>query len=452
MGTLRLAGALAALALLFFVMPHGGLAAPAALPDGTPDAIHKIQHVVIIVQENHSFDSYFGTYPGADGIPGLAGNPGAVPCLPTGAPSGPACVKPYHETRVVNQGGPHRAINATKDINGGAMDGYVTQARRALDTSASSVMGYRNRHDIPNYWTYAKKFVLQDRMFEPDASWSEPAHLALVSGWSATCSAHGDPSSCTPNIDGEIFGATDGGYVDYPWTDLTWLLARNNVSWGYYVKGGYQPDCANNGVYCNPVPQSSTIPSIWNPLPQFDTVIADGQLGNVQPLPRFIEAAKRGKLPAVSWVVPAQDVSEHPPASLSAGQNFVTRLINTVMEGRDWKSTAIFLAWDDWGGFYDHVNPPVVDGLGYGIRVPGLVISAYSRAGYVDHQTLSFDAYLKFIEDDFLGGQRLDPATDGRPDPRVGVREDVPILGNLVDDFDFNQAPRPPVILPLHGH
>ena len=120
------------------------------------------------------------------------------------------------------------------------------------------------------------------------------------------------------------------------------------------------------------------------------------------------------------------------------------------MQGPDWPSTAIFLAWDDWGGFYDHVAPPKVDRNGYGLRVPGLVITPYARQGYVDHQVLSFDAYAKFIEDDFLGGSRLDPKTDGRPDPRSSVRENAPILGNLVRDFDFNQKPRPPVLLPLH--
>jgi phospholipase C len=120
------------------------------------------------------------------------------------------------------------------------------------------------------------------------------------------------------------------------------------------------------------------------------------------------------------------------------------------MKGPDWKNTAIFLAWDDWGGFYDHVKPPVVDANGYGLRVPGLVISPYARKGYVDHQILSFDAYLKFIEDDFLHGQRLNPRTDGRPDPRPDVRENAKILGDLERDFDFAQKPRRPLLLPLH--
>jgi phospholipase C len=120
------------------------------------------------------------------------------------------------------------------------------------------------------------------------------------------------------------------------------------------------------------------------------------------------------------------------------------------MQGPEWSSTAIFLAWDDWGGFYDHVVPPKVDQNGYGLRVPGLVISPYAKKGYIDHQTLSFDAYLKFIEDDFLGGRRIDPKTDGRPDPRPDVRENASQLGDLTSDFDFSQQPRRPFLLPVH--
>src|SRR5205807_7582070 len=108
-----------------------------------------------------------------------------------------------------------------------------------------------------------------------------------------------------------------------------------------------------------------------------------------------------------------------------------------------------FLAWDDFGGFYDHVKPPAVDAQGYGFRVPGLVISPYARNGFVDHQILSFDAYLKFIEDDFLHGRRIDPRTDGRPDPRPDVRENARGLGNLERDFDFRRRPSAPLLLPL---
>jgi phospholipase C len=233
----------------------------------------------------------------------------------------------------------------------------------------------------------------------------------------------------------------------YDWTDLTYVLHNYGVSWGYYLDGGTVPDCADGAMACPARPQSAVLPGFWNPLPMFDTVQQDGQLANIQDVSHFRNQAKAGTLPAVSWVIPNDADSEHPNASLSDGQAYVTTLINGVMSGPDWNSTAIFLAWDDWGGFYDHVVPPTVDALGYGLRVPGLVISPYSRKGYIDHQTLSFDAYLKFIEDDFLGGQRLDPSTDGRPDPRPDVRETAPQLGSLQRDFNFDQSPRPPRLL-----
>jgi phospholipase C len=176
----------------------------------------------------------------------------------------------------------------------------------------------------------------------------------------------------------------------------------------------------------------------------------DNQLRDIAPLTEFLGALADNKLPAVSWVVPADKDSDHPPSLITNGQAYVTGLINSIMRSRAWDSTAIFLCWDDWGGFYDHVKPPVVDGQGYGLRVPALVISPYAKKGYIDHQILSQDAYLKFIEDDFLGGARIDPRTDGRPDPRPDVRENAPILGNLANDFDFHQQPLPPLILPLH--
>ncbi|HMC42168.1 MAG TPA: alkaline phosphatase family protein, partial [Acidimicrobiales bacterium] len=266
-----------------------------------------------------------------------------------------------------------------------------------------------------------------------------------------------DPQSCQNALQNPgnppdfLRGAGGRTPPDYAWTDLTYLLHKAGVSWGYYVVNGTEPDCENDSaVTCTQKPQSSRTLGIWNPLPYFDTVKTDGQLGNIQPVQNFVDAAKAGTLPAVSWVVPSGPVSEHPPGLVSAGQAHVTSLVNAVMSGPDWASTAIFLSWDDWGGFYDHVAPPAVDQNGYGLRVPGIVISPYARKDLIDHQTLSFDAYVKFIEDDFLGGARIDPRTDGRPDPRPDVREVAPQLGNLLADFDFSQAPRPPLLLPTH--
>jgi phospholipase C len=431
--------------------------------------IHKIRHVVIIMQENRSFDSYFGTYPGADGIPGLAGNPGTVPCIPD--PTRGGCVQPYHDRQDRSLGGPHSFAAAEADIDGGKMDGFVGEQERGMVGCAQTfnpecgngagqpdVMGYHDGSDIPNYWAYAHDFVLQDHMFESDLSWSLPSHLYMVSEWSARCAVQGDPMSCRSAVNNPQFppdfahqvGIPNPADPNYAWTDLTYLLHRFGVSWAYYVFKGTEPDCENDAAMsCAPVQQSAKTPGIWNPLPYFTDVQQDGQLSNIQSLSDFFAAAKAGSLPAVSWITPNGRVSEHPPGLITAGQTYVTGLINAIMESPDWSSTAIFLAWDDWGGFYDHVAPPRVDAQGYGLRVPGIVISPYARRGYIDHQTLSFDAYLKFIEDDFMGGARLDPRTDGRPDPRPDVRESLPELGDLTSDFDFTQTPLAPEILPV---
>jgi phospholipase C len=416
------------------------------------------------MQENRSFDEYFGLYPGADGLPRQNGQ--FTVCVPDPANGG--CIRPYHDPTDKNGGGPHGSSNATADINGGKMDGFIGQADKgkkgcveSVDPNCTNslktdVMGYKDARDIPNYWSYAENFVLQDRMFQPNASWSFPEHLYLVSEWSAKCSQTNDPMSCASTIDspGNAIGASAGkingdnqGPRNFAWTSLPYLLYENKISWKYYVAEGTTPDCENGAATCPAKDQRVGTPDIWNPLPGFSDVRADGQVSNVQTIDHFYADAKAGNLPTVSWVTPNGAVSEHPPGLVSVGQAYVTSVINAVMQSSDWNSTAIFLSWDDWGGFYDHVAPPVVDSAGYGLRVPGLVISPYARHGLIDHQTLSHDAYVKFIEDDFLGGARLDPKTDGRPDSRPDVRENATQLGDLTADFNFNQDPRPPLVL-----
>ena len=321
-------------------------------------------------------------------------------------------------------------------------------------------MGYHDAREIPNYWTWAQNYVLQDRLFESSFAWSWPAHLFLVSAWSATCSSPTNPRSCTTSIEGPYepglqrpTPVTRRAGGELPWTDITYLLDRAGVSWTYYVFRGAEPDCESDAALeCRPRRQGPRTPNKWNPLPYFQDVKADRQLGDIRPLNRFFGAVGPRSgcgLSNVSWIVPNNKVSEHPEYSLvSAGQSYVTTLVDAIMRSPCWPSTAIFLSWDDWGGFYDHAVPPRVDRSGYGIRVPGLVISPYARAGYIDHQTLSHDAYLKFIEDDFLSGRRLDPRTDTRPDSRPDVRENEPQIGDLRGDFDFDQVPRPPLPLP----
>jgi phospholipase C len=443
---------------------HSGTATSGSGSSG----LGKIKHVVVIMQENRSFDSYFGTFPGTGGLPRANGTFSV--CVPD--PASGSCQKPYHDSNDVDGGAAHTADAATNAVDGGKMDGFVKVAQQSTrgcsviqdpvcrQGGRVDVMGYHDGREIPNYWRYASDFVLQDRMFEPVASWSLPAHLYMVSGWSGLCTSL-VASSCGNNIGGPYAPAQMQRFVDralsngtapvsFAWTDITYLLYTHHISWGYYVETGTQPDCEDGAAACPPKAQSYKTPGIWNPLPVFSDVEHDQQLDNIRPVSDFFSQARTGTLPAVSWITPSQPNSEHPPASVHEGQAWVTHLINAIMHSSDWSSTAIFLSWDDWGGFYDHVVPPTVDGNGYGLRVPAIVISPYARRGYVDHQVLSHDAYLKFVEDVFLKGARLDPTTDGRPDPRPDVRESQPQLGNLVNDFDFNQTPRPPAILSLN--
>jgi len=217
----------------------------------TDSGIHKIKHVIVIMQENRTFDSYFGTFPGVNGLPKNI-------CIPDPASGG--CAKPYHDPNDLNGGGPHGQVDAIADINGGKMDGFVAQALKgkkgcsqtnnpACLGDQTDVMGFHDAREIPNYWYYAEQYVLQDRMFEPNASWSLPEHLFMVSEWSAHCTVNGDPKSCVNALqnpgtppDAKKHAGKLVQPPDYAWTDLTFLLHKNKVSWNYYVEGGTEPD------------------------------------------------------------------------------------------------------------------------------------------------------------------------------------------------------------------
>jgi len=166
-----------------------------------PQDFRVIEHVILIIQENRSFDHYFGTFPGAEGIPMEDGVP--TVCVPN--PLTGECVQPHHESKDKNQGGPHSHRAALADIDGGRMDGFIEQQVSWLGEGAEkaqakgivgSVMGYHDDREIPNYWSYAREFVLQDHMFESVSSWTLPVHLSIVSLWSAKCSRCGSRRRC----------------------------------------------------------------------------------------------------------------------------------------------------------------------------------------------------------------------------------------------------------------
>ena len=396
-------------------------------------SIPQLQHIIIIMQENRSFDSYFGTYPGANGIPMRDGHP--TICNPD--PLNHTCVYSFHQSNLITAGGPHDTPTFKAQLDHGKMDGFEREARRN-GFPVDEVMGYYDSRELPDYWAFASNFVLQDAMFSSATQWSMPEHLYLVSQWSATCGIPNDPMSCA-STDPCCLPSPGG----FEWTDITWLLHRAGVSWKYYVFTGRTPDVINpsedDGVHGIYLPQDPAIASDFNPLPAFSDVAQDGELGRIVNGATFKADAAAGTLPAVSWVVPNSGHSEHPPASPVVGMHYVSGLVSDVMAGPDWSTSAIFVVWDEFGGYFDHVPPPQVDWSGYGFRVPALVISPWAKHGYIDHQVLSFDAYDKLIEDVFLNSLRLDPLSDGRPDPRPDVRENYPGLGDLLNDFDFSQ-------------
>ncbi len=410
------------------------------------------------------------------------------------------CTTLFHDVHDAALGGPHGSVDAQFQLDNGITqsknDGFVASQILAFQASCKkSPMGYlcldkaaTGRHDaagyhtaaeLPNYWAYAQHFVLQDRLFEGVRSYSAPSHMELASEWWASCKNSLLVSTC---VSGDILPSKKP--VNYPWVNLFQLLDLNGVSWKYYLGQGSEPDCDDDALDCNPVPQVGTVPSIFNPSPGFAWVkqrnaAQPGYLAahnpNTDQFLKDIPVVAAGAaqlpcgLPQVSWIVPAGDVSEHPGNSgIAAGEMYVTSIVNAVMQSSCWNNTAIFITWDDWGGFYDHVVPPIVDKnsspttpvQGFGLRVPGLMISAWARAGMIDHQLLSFDNYAILFENLFMNGARLDPVALGTPDARPTIRDEVisakfidghsEPVGDLMNEFDFTQTPQPPLVLTTH--
>jgi len=395
---------------------------PVETPTPVSAGLDKIQHFVFIMQENRSFDSYFGTYPGADGIPA------GISFLD---PYDGSQVTPYHDTSDINLGGPHGWDNAWADIDNGKMDGFLAQAYKGISANGTTftpsnapghnpkdVMGWHDYHEIPNYWDYAELYVLQDYMFESVASYSLPAHLYMLAAQSGGYVGYKQPMPST-----------------YNFSEITELLTSGKIDWKYYVTSGTLPDTDDAHVVGSQAQQEQNPDkyTLWNPLPAFPKVQNNpAQRSRLQGTSQFYKDASDGNLPQVSWVIPSGSVSEHPPAGVREGMAYVTGLVNAVMQGPDWNSTAIFISWDDWGGFYDHVPPPKIDQYGLGIRVPGLVISPYAKQGYIDHKTYSFESWLKIVEERF----DIHPMTARDTNAQ-----------DMIDSFDFTQKPRAPVIL-----
>ena len=332
-----------------------------------------IQNIDIVLQESHTFDNYFGTYPGADGTAGK------TYCLPD-APASKNCVAPYHDTSLTPVDMNHDWRAAHADYDSGKMDGFVYTEGNA------ETMGYYDGTDLPRYWKAAGSYVLCDRYFTSVMSESAPNHLFLLAG-----TAGGLTNDSVPRT--------------LPFPPVFQGLDAAGVSWKVYSD---TPSWYKSFAYVRDSPAAA---------------------GNFRSAASFASDAKAGRLSQVSWIIGAPGGDEHPSASIKSGENSVADdIVNVVGTTPYWSSAAIFVTWDDYGGFFDHVPPPQVDKYGYGFRVPCLVISPYAKTGFIDSTVNDHTSILKFVEVRY----GLSP---------LSTRDAA--ANGLLEAFDFTQAPRP---------
>ena len=362
-----------------------------------------IKHFITLMQENHSFDNYFGTYPGADGIP-----PGVCMPFDNKDPQG-GCVPSSHlGNRSITDLGHTRPVFEAQ-YNNGRLDGFISAFRRQ-GQSGQHAMGYYDDRDIPYYWNIADNYVLFDRFFTSAAAGSVWNHMFWVTG------TPGNPKEDS---------IPPGGFGDLP--TIFDRLEQAGVSWKFYVQN-YDPTInfrtiktAEKGERASQV--------VWVPLLSYARYIDDQKLRrHIVNLDEYYKDVRDGTLPAVSYIVPS-GASEHPPGRIQAGERFVRSLLNALASSGSWKDTAFTWTYDDWGGWYDHVKPPQVDEYGYGFRAPALLVSAWARRGHVDHTTLDFTSILKFIEENW----------NLRP-----LAERDAAANSIAGAFDFRAGPRPP--------
>ena len=395
----RLAGLWLGAALLSALFPLSSAAAASGPPAKTP-----IQHLIVVMQENHTFDNYFGTYPGADGLPaGIQ-----MPINPADPSAG--AVAPFHISNYPIEDLSHSAATFTKQWDSGKMDGFVS-ALDALKQDGKLSMGYYDGTDLPFYWNLADQYVLFDRFFSSARDGSFANHMYWVAG-------------APPKTTNAAQSA--GLYDNFP--TIFDRLEQEHVSWKFYVQN-YDPKITYRNLAGAGNRESQVI---WVPLLNIDRFLDNPQLNqHIVDLSQYYVDLRNGTLPQVAYISPS-GASEHPPGSIQTGQRFVKTLTQELERSQYWNHSAFLLLYDDWGGWYDHVTPPQVDANGYGLRVPGILVSPYAKKGYIDHTELDFSSVIKFIE----------------------VNWDVPSLGTrdqqantFLDAFNFNAPPRKPVVI-----
>lgn len=397
--------------------PEGGAPtppAPAPRTSGSPRAVDvasfptrwPIKHVVFLIKENRTFDNLFGTFPGANGV-SFGWDDGVRRPLERGT-----------DGRTTGDI-PHCYWCALAAYNGGRMDGF--------DQTPTGRWAYTQLHEdqLPNYWHWAETFVLADNFFASATGPSFPNHLysiAAQSGGTHDNPRRNDFTSNTfgcdapPQQEVEVYDSEGRVKRVPPCFDFETegdLLERAKIPWAYYAATEAQRGYIWSAY--SAIRRYREHPRRWN--------------RHIFPVDNVFRDIRQNRLPPVTWITPRFELSEHPEFNFCHGENWSTKVINAIMRSDMWKDTAIFLTWDDYGGFYDHVPPPPVDDFGFGFRVPLLVISPYARRGHVDHRLGEFSSVLRFIEDNWGLWQLTH--RDRRAD-------------NLSYDFDFKQDPRAP--------
>jgi phospholipase C len=377
-----------------------------------------IKRVVYLMLENRSFDNMFGRFPGANGTSVGVQRGREVPLIDT----------PEWLPRDIA----HRLDDWEANFNDGRMDGFGVG-----DLGGFYAYSQFDPHEIPNYYSWAEEFVLSDHMFASSPGPSFPQHLYFIAGQAGGAFDTPENISTKTLNNGKIFkswgcdAVGDDVYVDvvdadgnhsrqppcFRFQTVGEQLSERNIDWASYsaepLQAGY----------------------VWQSYSAIDDVFHDEELWDehIWPVEDLLRDIEANALPAVTWVTPLFQLSDHPPFSTKHAHNWVTDIVNGIMRSDMWNDVAIFITWDEWGGFYDHVVPPVLDGVRLGFRVPMLVISPYAKRGYVDDALTEFSAPLRFVADNW-GLPYLTPRIAGSH--------------NMEHVFDFERPPRQPSIHP----
>ena len=363
-----------------------------------------IQHFIVVMQQNHTFDNYFGTYPGANGVP-----PNTCMPISLSNPDGTDCVAPFWIDTYPLEDLNHSDTTFEYQYQDGKMNGFV-EALNRLNQDGALAMGYYDEQDLPYYWNLADQFVLFDNYFSSARTGSITNRMFSIAG--------------RPGA--EFNRIPEQGFGDIP--TIFDKLEERGISWKYYIKD-YNPELNYRSLqdldFLPPQVQ-------WVPLLGYDRFLDDPELfSHIVDLDEYYIDLENGTLPAVSYVL-LLGATEHPLGDLSLGQRTTRTMIQMLMQSDAWESSALLITYDDWGGWYDHVAPPKVDKYGYGFRVPAMLVSAYAHQGYIDHTLLDHTSLLKFIEENW-------------EIPPLAERDAK--ANNFLSAFDFTAPPREPVFI-----